>query len=99
MPSHEYITDPLMILANAALGFDWGAEQQPALSPASSVSPVSPDSPEVLTTESAAPAERSTESVSSEGDAVGSYSSGDEGEQRRSTQIVSSLTATNLFSH
>ena len=98
MPSHEDVSDPLMFLANVALGFDWGPEQQstlPPFPPDSPVSPVSPYSPEAGTIVSASPAERSTDSASREGDAVGSYSSRGEEEQRRSTQSVSSVTATN----
>ena len=97
MPSHEEIADPLMLLANVALEFDWEAEQQTAPSPDSSVSPVSPNSPEAITTETAAPAERSTDSASREGDAAESYRS--RGNQhRRSTQTARSASATRLFS-
>ena len=100
MPSHEDNADPLMFLANVALGFDWEAEQQPAPSPDSPVSPASPDSPyspEAIPTETAAPAERSTGSVSREEDAVGSHPSRGN-QQRRSTQSAPSATATALFS-
>ena len=99
MPSHEDVSDPLMFLANVALGFDWGPEQQSALPPVPPASPISPYSPEVVTPVSAAPAERSTDSVSREGDAVGGYSSGSEEEQRRSTQSVSPGTANDLCSY
>ena len=99
MSSHEYITNPLLMLANAALDFDWGPEQQPAQSPLSPDPPASPDSPEALAIESAASAERSTDSVPREGNAVGSYSSRGERRHRRSTQGANSATATNIFTH
>ena len=91
MPSHEEIADPLMFLADVALGFDWEAEQQTA------PSPDSPDSPEAITTETAAPAERSTDSVAREGDAAESYRSR-ANQARRSTRSAPSAAATNLFS-
>ncbi|KAM0796861.1 hypothetical protein BDR22DRAFT_498843 [Usnea florida] len=84
---------------DAALDFDWGPEQQPAQSPLSPDPPASPDSPEALAIESAASAERSTDSVAREGDAVGSYSSRGERRHRRSTQGANSATATNIFTH
>ena len=96
MPFNESRTNPLLMLADVALGYDFGFDSQPGQQ--SALSPFSAFSPEVVTTQSTAPAEQSSNLVSREGDVTGNYSSRGQKQQRRSTQSANLVTATNSFS-